>query len=113
MFKILHSNDFDIKRVFCGLPFTKMVLNSWGNVSMCCHQVTPIGILTEDVELLDLWNNDVANQIRKETEEGNLHLICKNGNCPFLTSEKYFITHFSRVLIFWLPYTTNFIKLEL
>ena len=56
---------------------------------MCCHQVTPIGILTEDVELLDLWNNDVANQIRKETEEGNLHLICKNGNCPFLTSEKY------------------------
>jgi hypothetical protein len=93
-FSTLESSGF--KNVFCGLPFTKMVLNSWGNVSMCCHQVEPIGVLTEDVELLDLWNGDIANQIRKETEEGNLHSICKKGNCPFLVSEKYIqdvITH--------------------
>lgn len=78
------------KNVFCGLPFTKMILNSYGYVSMCCYQVTQLGKLTKDVDLLDIWNSDLANQIRKTTEEGELHPVCKSWNsCPFLVSEKY------------------------
>jgi hypothetical protein len=78
------------KNVFCGLPFTKMILNSWGDVSMCCHQVTQLGRLTKDVDLLDIWNCDLAKQIRKTTDEWNLHPVCTSWNsCPFLVSEKY------------------------
>ena len=82
--------ELETKNVFCGLPFTKLILNSWGDVSMCCHQVTQLGRLTEDVEILDIWNSSLANQIRKDTEQGNLHSVCKSWNsCPFLISEKY------------------------
>jgi hypothetical protein len=89
MLKIL-QDQLVTKSTFCGLPFTKMILNSWGDVSMCCHQVTQLGRLTEDVKLLDLWNSSLAWKIRKETEEGNLHPVCKSWNsCPFLVSEKY------------------------
>lgn len=89
MLKILNQ-PLEKKNVFCGLPFTKMILNSWGDVSMCCHQVTQLGRLTKDVELLDLWNSDLAKQIRKTTEEGGLHPVCTSWNsCPFLVSEKY------------------------
>lgn len=88
MLKII-DQPFVRKNTFCGLPFTKMIVNSLGHVSMCCYQVTQLGEITEDVELLDLWNSDLAKQIRKTTEEGNLHPVCSSwNNCPFLVSEK-------------------------
>lgn len=85
------SNSLVKKNVFCSLPFTKLILNSWGDVSMCCHQVTQLGKLTESTSILDLWNGKLANEIRSETEKGNLHKVCRSWNsCPFLISEKLY-----------------------
>lgn len=77
------------RTTFCSLPFTKVILNSWGDVSMCCHQATQIGKLTERSEVLDIWNNPLANQIRQATLNNQLHPVCQSGgNCPFMVSEK-------------------------
>ena len=60
------------KNLFCELPFTKLILNSWGDVSMCCHQVTQLGRLSEETNILDLWNSPVAKEIREKTKQTNL-----------------------------------------
>lgn len=78
------------KNVFCELPFTKLILNSWGDVSMCCHQVTQLGRLSDEVGILDIWNSPIAQEIREKTEKGELHRVCTSWNtCPFIISEKY------------------------
>jgi len=87
MLKILNHAS---KNVFCSLPFTKVILNSWGDVSMCCHQATQLGKLTKDVQILDLWNSKIAEDIRKTTEAGVVHRVCQSGgNCPFIVIEKH------------------------
>lgn len=74
---------------FCSLPFTKLILNSWGDVSMCCHQLTQLGKLTEDKTVLDLWNSPLAKAVRSRTAKGNLHPVCASWNsCPYMTKER-------------------------
>lgn len=85
----VNENDIEIRNTFCVLPFTKLILNSWGEVSMCCHQLTQLGKLTEDTEVLDLWNSKLAKEIRSTTQQGNLHHVCKSWNsCPFVVKER-------------------------
>ena len=56
---------------------------------MCCHQVTQLGRLDENVEVLDLWNSPVAKEIRQDTFAGQLHPVCASWNsCPYQTKEK-------------------------
>lgn len=74
---------------FCSLPFTKCILNSWGEVSMCCHQTIQLGKLDDSNSILDIWNNEIAREIRKETTNGRLHKVCCSWNsCPFLVEAK-------------------------
>ena len=92
----LQSNEsfFEHRQTFCSLPHTKLIFNSWGEVSMCCHQLTQIGKITEDTNILDIWNSDLAKQIRATTESGQLHPICKSWNsCPFAIKEKTMFPH--------------------
>lgn len=87
MLKII--NQFEDIQEFCGLPFTKLILNSWGEVSMCCHQIKQIGKIDKDSNILDIWNCALAQEIRQETNKGNLHKVCKSwSSCPFIVSEK-------------------------
>lgn len=84
-----HNLQIQDQFVFCPLPFTKLILNSWGEVSMCCHQLTQLGRLDEKTNILDLWNSDLAKDIRKATSQGSLHPICTSWNsCPFILSDK-------------------------
>lgn len=87
--------EFDINRhgqkvnTFCSNPHNKVILNSWGDVSMCCYQMVQLGRLDEKTEILDLWRGPLAKQIRKETEEGRLHPVCGKGTaCPYKIQEK-------------------------
>jgi len=75
---------------YCDLPFTKLILNGWGDVSMCCYQLEQLGsILNNDVSVMDLWNCDKAKAIRAETLQGRLHNVCKSWNtCPFLIQDR-------------------------
>jgi len=74
---------------FCSNPFTKVILTSWGEVSMCCHQHTQLGKLDEKTDILDIWNNFVAKEIREFTKNGKLHPVCFSWNvCPFITKLK-------------------------
>ena len=57
-------------QTYCGLPYTKLILNSWGEVSMCCHQLTQLGKIDENTNILDLWNSDLAKEIRKTMDAG-------------------------------------------
>ena len=74
---------------FCSLPYTKLILNSWGEVSMCCHQLTQLGKLTEHTNVLDLWNSDLAKEIRATMDRGDLHPVCTSWNsCPFIVKKR-------------------------
>jgi len=74
---------------FCSLPFTKLILNSWGEVSMCCHQLTQLGKIDENTNILDIWNSKLAKETRYVTSQGELHPICTSWNsCPYICKEK-------------------------
>jgi hypothetical protein len=74
---------------FCDLPFTKLIINGTGEVSMCCYQLEQLGKLTEDETLLTIWNSHKATQIRNATMERRLHRVCTSwNNCPFQVMEK-------------------------
>lgn len=92
MFKINTTGtqrNLEKHTTFCSLPFTKLILNSWGDVSMCCHQTTQLGRLDEKTSVLDLWHSHLAREIREQTDKGNLHPVCKSWNsCPYIVGEK-------------------------
>jgi hypothetical protein len=91
MLKLQPDQNSHIKlhNTFCSLPFTKMILNSWGEVSMCCHQLTQLGKITEDTNLIDLWTGAIAKDIRSTMDRGDLHPVCKSWNsCPFILKDR-------------------------
>ena len=75
---------------FCALPFTKLLVNAWGDVYMCCHHPgkSKLGNVKHD-NLLSLWRSEKAKFTRDQTKNGNLAPICdKAPNCPFQLKEK-------------------------
>lgn len=56
---------------------------------MCCHQLTQLGKLTEDTNILDLWTSAIAKEIRTTMDRGDLHAVCTSWNsCPFIVKER-------------------------
>lgn len=89
MLKLDPQNHITEVPAFCGLPFSKAILTVWGEVSMCCHQLTQLGKLDETTDVLDIWRSPVAKEIRRDTMQGSLHRNCTSWNaCPFITQEK-------------------------
>lgn len=70
-------------QTFCERPFARLKVTSEGNASMCCFQERAClgNILTTSLE--EMWNSDLANDIRKTTSEGQLHKTCQIHSCPF------------------------------
>lgn len=74
---------------FCSLNHTKIILNGWGDCSLCCYQLTQLGSILGGKTVLDLWNSPLAKDIRRETALGNLHKVCTSWNtCPFQVKER-------------------------
>lgn len=90
MLKLESREDFIVTvPAYCNLPFAKLILSSTGEVSMCCHQLTQLGRLTDNTDVLDLWNSPLAKKIRSVTEAGGLHQVCSSWNsCPFLIKKR-------------------------
>lgn len=82
------ESDIVKESVFCPLPFNKLILASWGEVSMCCYQLTQLGRLDENTSIMDIWNSPLAKSIRDKTRLNELHPVCKSSNnCPFIVEE--------------------------
>lgn len=80
----------ELRPTYCSLPYTKLILNSWGEVSMCCHQLTQLGKITADTNLIDIWNSPLAKSIRATMDRGDLHPVCTSWNsCPFILKERH------------------------
>ena len=75
---------------FCPLPFTKLLVNAWGDVFMCCHHPgnSKLGNVKQH-NLLKLWRSEKAKLTRDQTKKGKLAPICHQApNCPFKLKEK-------------------------
>jgi hypothetical protein len=72
-------------RTFCEFPFRHIKFDSEGNATMCCLQVRGcLGNIFEK-NLEELWNSDLAKEIRNYTANDSLHTMCSNsGVCPFI-----------------------------
>lgn len=87
MLKMKFTEDV-VHDSFCSLPHQKIILNSDGGVSLCCHQTTQLGYLSPEISIMDLWNSHLAKEIRSETDNGKLHRVCaESGSCPYLVKE--------------------------
>lgn len=96
MFKFHPSPDGsrELRPTYCSLPHTKLILNSWGEVSMCCHQLTQLGKLDADTAVLDIWNSPQARSVREACDRGELHPVCRSWNsCPFIVKERTMYPH--------------------
>lgn len=79
------ERDTTHHNAFCSLPFNKLILNSHGDVSMCCHQNIQLGNIKGDTTVMDIWNSPLAKEIRKSTSNGYLHYVCNSSNsCPYI-----------------------------
>jgi MoaA/NifB/PqqE/SkfB family radical SAM enzyme len=74
---------------FCPLPFTKLLVNAWGDVTMCCHIGSEnLGnIMRHDI--MSMWKSDKAKEIRQAILNGKLGRACNAApNCPFHLRDK-------------------------
>lgn len=69
---------------FCSYPFTRFKVTCEGYVTMCCFQERKcLGNLL-DHTLEEIWFGPLAEEIRKETLNGELHSTCSaTGSCPY------------------------------
>jgi len=85
-----YNSEESTMSAFCSLPFTKLIVNAWGDVYTCCHQPgkSKLGNIKED-NLLALWRSEKARQTRDATKKGKLGVLCSQApNCPFRLKEK-------------------------
>lgn len=68
---------------FCQNPFHHVKINTAGEVTMCCYQGGSLGnVLTTPI--VDIWNSELAKDIRRVTKEHRLHPCCMEWKgCPF------------------------------
>jgi MoaA/NifB/PqqE/SkfB family radical SAM enzyme len=71
-------------KTFCALPFTRIKVTCEGDVTFCCFQERKcLGNLLKDT-FEDIWNSDLANEIRRDTLNNKLHSTCSMLKCcPF------------------------------
>jgi len=77
------------EEAFCPLPYTKMIINAYGDITMCCHIGSEkLGNVLRD-DLLEVWKSKKAEKIRKDTSNNVLARPCSNApNCPFHMKKK-------------------------
>src|SRR3989304_2266085 len=76
---------------FCDLPFTKIIVNAWGDVTMCCHHPGEyqLGNIKNFKNIIEIWDSPIAKEIRKTTLEGKFHKYCAAApDCPLRFRDK-------------------------
>lgn len=76
---------------FCDLPLTKLIINAWGDVSMCCHHPgsAQIGNIKNVKDILEIWNSPIAKEVRRVTLTGTFHKHCAMArDCPLQHRDK-------------------------
>ena len=73
---------------FCNLPFTKLRIKSNGDVSFCCIQKAILGNIIQNT-LNEIWNGDIAKDVRKITNSGDMHNSCFRRFCPHEIKQRY------------------------
>lgn len=80
---------------FCGHPFTRVRVTAEGNVAMCCFQrQDPLSMESAYLGNLrtssfdEIWFSDLAEEIRQDTADGNLHKKCNVPGCPFISMRR-------------------------
>lgn len=75
-------------QVFCTLPFSKIKVDPEGNCTFCCFQTRKcLGNLL-DSSLEEIWNSPLSKEIRKFTDNGELHQKCDVASCPLYSRKK-------------------------
>lgn len=92
---------------YCHLPFYKIKINPYGEVTNCCWMNKPIGnILHQSLE--EIWNGSIVNDIRQSITNFRLHPVCQ-GLCPYnfraLAGRPGHFTEYPAFLEFDLPNT--------
>lgn len=81
---------------FCEFPWNRARITCEGNLAMCCFMrpdpLKPesdayVGNILENT-FDEVWFGDIAEAIRNETREGNLHSKCRVPGCPYKSMEK-------------------------
>ena len=76
------------EHAYCALPFTRLIINAYGDLSMCCYQLHQLGSILEK-DILEIWRSPLAEEIREQTRQGKLHPVCKSWNsCPYFTKDR-------------------------
>jgi MoaA/NifB/PqqE/SkfB family radical SAM enzyme len=84
---------------FCEFPFNRCRITCEGWVSFCCFMrpdpLFPekdfyLGNLLEN-NFDEIWFGEIAEEIRKDTIEGNLHKKCQCPGCPYYSISKPYI----------------------
>jgi radical SAM protein with 4Fe4S-binding SPASM domain len=74
----LLSNPFKRKlRPFCYAPFLSMDFDATGAIRLCNHSHRPVGNVTEETSVLDVWRGEVYRRYRTEMQD----YILDEDNC--------------------------------
>lgn len=74
----------DLKKRFCMKPFEFTALNPLNSGSLqCCWLSKSMGEISETVGVLDLWNNEIAQEVRQSIHDGS-YRYCRKELCPHM-----------------------------
>jgi len=89
LMRVVHGGSVrtmkEVSKVKCLVPFTQLQLRTYGYVYSCCPYWTKIGYvdrLTEKKSIMDIWNNERIQYIRKCILEDTLEAVCNYKYCP-------------------------------
>jgi MoaA/NifB/PqqE/SkfB family radical SAM enzyme len=89
---------------YCYYPFESLKIDSAGGCSFCCHHTRKClgNILNSSLE--DIWNSEIAQDIRTESSNNKLHSTCANEYCPFYHIRNDLKNRANKIKLSKLPY---------
>lgn len=82
-----------VTQVKCIVPFTHLMINPYGYCYSCCSiwtKIGNVGKLTPSNSVMDIWNNERMQYIRKAVLEDKLVKVCNFDYCPLAIKSEYF-----------------------
>lgn len=67
----------------CNYPWTWLMVTSDGNCKPCCFAPGSLGNLN-DQSADEIWNGEIAIELRTFIKEDRLHPICNNAPCVYV-----------------------------
>lgn len=83
----------NITRVKCIWPFTKFTVHHHGFCFSCCRpwsKIGSVGRLTTQDSIMDIWNSESMQYIRKAVLDDELWKACDYKRCPFAIKGEYY-----------------------